>query len=234
MSYHGGVSAIDLARAERANLCDLLDELGPDEPTLCEDWTTRDLAAHLVVREGRADTALGVLGGPLASWTEKVQNDAASQPYDKLVGLIRTGPPIWSHFRMPFMDGQMNTVEFFVHHEDVRRASPTWEARTLDPYLSNFLWDRLKLSGRLLFNSVNGGVTLRRADGTDGETTEHRAKNGKPKITITGTAGELMLIAYGRQEADVQIDGEPEAIAEFRSTRIHVDEEDSPPNGSAS
>src|SRR6476659_7483831 len=39
-----------LARTERAALADLLDQLGPDEPTLCGDWTTRDLAAHLTVR----------------------------------------------------------------------------------------------------------------------------------------------------------------------------------------
>jgi hypothetical protein len=36
---------------ERARLSDLLDELGPDAPTLLALWTTRDLAAHLVLRE---------------------------------------------------------------------------------------------------------------------------------------------------------------------------------------
>jgi len=36
---------------ERLELCDLLLELGPDAPTLCEGWTTADLAAHLVLRE---------------------------------------------------------------------------------------------------------------------------------------------------------------------------------------
>ena len=46
------------ARAERASLCDLLAEVGPDAPTLCEGWTTALLAAHLVVRERRPD------GGP--------------------------------------------------------------------------------------------------------------------------------------------------------------------------
>lgn len=225
MAYHGGVSAIDLARAERAALCDLLEELGPDEPTLCAGWTTRDLTAHLVVREGRPDAALGVLGGPLAAWTEKVQNDAASQPYDKLVQIVRTGPPIWSHFRVPFVDGQMNTVEFFVHHEDVRRRSDDWEVRQLDPALSNFLWDRLKLGGRLLFNGVDGGVVLQRTDGPDGEVEEHRAKSGKPKVTLTGTAGELAMIAYGRREADVVVEGDAEAVAAFRKASIQVVEE---------
>ena len=36
---------------ERAQLSDLLDELGPEAPTLLAPWTTRDLAAHLVLRE---------------------------------------------------------------------------------------------------------------------------------------------------------------------------------------
>jgi len=37
--------------AERAQLCDLFDELGPQAPTLLAPWTTHDLAAHLVLRE---------------------------------------------------------------------------------------------------------------------------------------------------------------------------------------
>ena len=52
---------MSVASDERAALCDLLDELGPDQPTLCEGWQTRDLAAHLVVREHRLDAAPGIL-----------------------------------------------------------------------------------------------------------------------------------------------------------------------------
>ena len=37
--------------AEPAQLSDLFDELGPQAPTLLAPWTTRDLAAHLVLRE---------------------------------------------------------------------------------------------------------------------------------------------------------------------------------------
>ena len=39
-----------LARRERLALADLAEQLGPDAPTLCGDWSTRDLLAHLVVR----------------------------------------------------------------------------------------------------------------------------------------------------------------------------------------
>lgn len=223
----GRVSAIDLARAERAELCDLLDRVGPDEPTLCDGWTTRDLTAHLVVRESRPDAALGVLGGPLAAWTEKVQNDAASQPFDKLVRLVRNGPPIWSAFRLPWADGQANTVEFFVHHEDVRRGRSGWTARELDPKLCDFLWDRLRLGGRLLFNGVKGGVVLKRTD-SDGD--EHKAKGGNPSVTLVGTPGELMLIAYGRHEALVDVEGDAEAVAGFKQTRWYVAEDLNPPS----
>ena len=41
------------AFAERLALADLMAEVGPDAPTLCGGWTTRDLAAHLLLRERR-------------------------------------------------------------------------------------------------------------------------------------------------------------------------------------
>jgi len=233
VAYHGPVSAIDLARGERAALCDLLEEVGPDAPTLCEGWSTRDLTAHMVIRESRPDAALGILGGPLASWTEKVQNDAASQDYEKLVRLVRTGPPIWSYFRLPWVDGQLNTIEYYVHHEDVRRGDgDSWTVRDLDPQLQDFLWDRLtldfpwdamKLAGRGWFGSVKGGVTLVRSD-VEGE--EHKAKSGEPMVTVTGTPGELIMVAFGRSAADVDVSGDPEAVKAFLQTRLHVDTDD--------
>jgi uncharacterized protein (TIGR03085 family) len=226
--YDGPVSAIDLARAERGALCDLLAAVGPDEPTLCAGWNTRDLAAHLVVREGRPDTALGILGGPLASWTEKVQSDAASQDYEKLVHLIRTGPPIWSAFRLPWVDGQLNTLEYYVHHEDIRRARPGWRPRELDRELQDFIWDRLRLAGRGWFNSAPGGVTLIR---TDGEGAKHKAKGGDRKVTISGTPGELVMVAFGRKEAEVEVSGDPDAVSAFREAKLHVDEDHLFPDG---
>ena len=216
------MSAIDLSRAERSALCDALENGGPDVPTLCDGWSARDLAAHLVVREGRPDTTLGILGGPLAAWTEKVQADAASQDYDKLVHLIRNGPPIWSAFRLPWVDGQLNTLEYYVHHEDVRRAQPGWQPRDLDPELADFIWDRLKLAGRGWFNSVPGGVTLVR---TDGAGAEHKVKGGDPMVTLKGTPGELIMIAFGRKEAEVDVLGEAEAVAGFREAKLHIDED---------
>src|SRR5271155_4136283 len=107
-----------LAQQERQTLCDLLVELGPDAPTLCEGWTTADLAAHLVVRERRPDSGPGLVWPPLAGYTDKVRRSSkARTPYDKLVAMVRSGPPL---LLRPF-DGAMNTVEYFIHLEDVRR-----------------------------------------------------------------------------------------------------------------
>ncbi|MFM7872077.1 MAG: maleylpyruvate isomerase N-terminal domain-containing protein, partial [Actinomycetota bacterium] len=49
------------ARTERDLICDLFTNFGPDAPTLCAGWTTRDLAAHIAVRERRPDAAAGIL-----------------------------------------------------------------------------------------------------------------------------------------------------------------------------
>ena len=71
------MSAAQIADAERRDLADLFLRLGPDEPTLCGDWTTRDLLAHLITRERRPDAAPGILVPPLASWTQHVQSSVA-------------------------------------------------------------------------------------------------------------------------------------------------------------
>src|SRR3989442_14077388 len=82
-----------IARVERETLCDLLAEVGPDAPTLCEGWRTRDLAAHLILRERRADAAPGILLKPLAGYTRRVQDGYAARPWAELIGLVRSGPP---------------------------------------------------------------------------------------------------------------------------------------------
>lgn len=212
------MSVSDLARQERQEICDLLEEVGPDAPTLCEGWTARDLAAHLVVREGRPDAALGILGGPLAAWTERVQSGAASEPYEKLVRLLRHGPPIWSQFRLPLVDGQANTVEFFVHTEDIRRAQPGWQPRVLSAELTEFLWDRLRSSGKMLFGRAKVGVKALRTDSDDA--TAVQIRGGKKSVTLVGDPAELTLFAFGRAENTVQLEGDDDAVAAIRSAKL--------------
>ena len=57
----GHVAELLFDAVEREQLCDVLDELGPQAPTLLASWTTHDLAAHLVLREHHLVAAPGLV-----------------------------------------------------------------------------------------------------------------------------------------------------------------------------
>jgi uncharacterized protein (TIGR03085 family) len=219
------------ARDERLALCALLDQTGPREPTLCEGWTTLDLAAHLVLREHRPDAGLGMLGGPLAARTRRLQRRLTERtPYQSLVQMIRTGPPRLSPFRLPGADERANVVEYFVHHEDVRRAQPGWQPRKLDQGLTEVLWRRLGLA-RFLLRKAPVGVELARDDEPDGAAPGGRgrprvritAKARTPVVTVTGSPAELTMWVLGRTTAArVRLDGGEADVAALAAARWHL------------
>src|SRR5882757_8722515 len=142
------------ARAERQALADTLIRVGPDAPTLCAGWNAADLAAHLVIREGRPIAAMGIMIKPLASVTKRVQDQTRDRtPFPELVERVRKGPPVWSPTRLGAVHEAANTVEYFVHHEDLRRGVGDGP-RELGPDLADDLWNRLRKQSRLLFRSV--------------------------------------------------------------------------------
>ncbi|MFJ7072609.1 TIGR03085 family metal-binding protein [Streptomyces sp. NPDC098781] len=203
------------AKRERLLLADLLEAEGPDASTLCEGWTTRDLAAHVVVRERRPDAAAGILIKPLAPRLDKAMEEFAGKPYEELIQLIRTGPPRFSPFQLKQVDEASNTIEFYVHTEDVRRAQPDWTPRELDPVFQDALWSRLERSARLVGRSAPTGLVLRRPDGQTAV-----AHKGTPVVTATGEPSELLLFVYGRQSAaKVELDGDQDAIAKLNEAK---------------
>ncbi|MFE6486697.1 TIGR03085 family metal-binding protein [Streptomyces sp. NPDC057757] len=203
------------AKRERLLLADLLEAEGPDAPTLCEGWNTRDLAAHVVVRERRADAAGGTWIKQLAPRLERVMSEFAEKPYEELIQLIRTGPPRFSPFNLKQIDEAANTVEFYVHTEDVRRARPGWTPRVLDPVFQDALWSRLERTARLSGRSAPTGLVLRRPDG---QTVV--AHKGAPVVTVTGEPSELLMFVFGRQDAaDVALEGDKDAIAKLHESK---------------
>jgi uncharacterized protein (TIGR03085 family) len=180
------------SRDERLALAALLAEKGPDAPTLCAGWKTGDLAAHLVLRESRPDAAAGVMGGPLAGYTARAQRRLASRmSYAELVHAFRGGPPRFSPFALPRMDEAANTVEYFVHHEDVLRAAEGWMPRELDPALSDVLWARLKSGARFFLGKAPVGVELVRTDtaGSAPTASAPTASAGEAPDTASETPG---------------------------------------------
>lgn len=196
------------AQRERAALVEAMRAKGPDAPTLCAGWKTRDLAAHLYVREHRPDATAGIAVPALAKYTEKVQNRAAEGDWDELLDKIAAGPPLYSPFKL--LDPVANLAEMFIHCEDVRRAQPGWEPRTLDDATVNGLTRTLSLMARLTLAKAPARAALRTPEGK----TLVTAGKGDP-VTVTGRPEELLLFAVGR-EARVEFEGDPAAVQALR------------------
>lgn len=196
------------SQIERQALADLFTAVGPDAPTVNEGWTTRDLAAHLVVRERRPDAAAGIVLRPLRAHGERVRRSMAAQPYPRLVELFRR-PPWWSPVSNRFIDPKANAMEFFIHHEDVRRARPGWRPRELPHGQEAVLWHQGAQMARLRLRRFPATLLVT-APGYG----EMRVGRGDEQAHLSGTPGELVLFLSGRQRvALVEIDA-PASLAD--------------------
>ena len=206
------MTPLTLAQQERTTLCDLFVERGADAPTLCEGWNTSDLAAHLVAREHRPDSGPGLVWPPLAGYTDKVRRAVRDgTPWEKLVETVRRGPPL---LLRPF-DGPMNTVEFFIHVEDVRRAQAGWEPRPISPELADALWARVGPGG--MAKKVSATIVITSPGRADKE------RGTGPRLTLAGDPGELTMFGSGRQgAARVEIAGDAALAAQLRAASLGV------------
>lgn len=180
---------------ERRELCDLMDELGPDAPTLCQGWTTLDLAAHLVLREH------------FKKWTGDRLMTAKSAGLPAIVQRLRAGAPLIP-WRVPRMRTVLNGVEYFIHHEDVRRANG--RARRADrPDLDAMAWRAVGFAGRRVGRQLRPhGLSMLCPDGR----TRHIGPAGG--ATLRGEPTELLLYLSGRRDAaEVTVDGAADAVA---------------------
>jgi uncharacterized protein (TIGR03085 family) len=200
------------AQRERHELCDLFVELGAEAPTLCEGWTTRDLAAHLVVRERRPDSGPGLVWPRLAGYTDRVRLAARNRmTWPELIDAVRSGPPA---LLRPF-DPAMNTVEYFIHVEDVRRAQPGWEPRPISPSLTDALWKRVGAGG--MAKKVGATIEL-----TSPGRPPKVAGSG-PGVTVDGEPGEHTMFGAGRQgAARVEVSGDADLAEQLRTTTLGI------------
>ena len=201
------------AQRERAALVETMRVVGPEAPTLCGDWTTRDLAAHLVVREGRLDATPGIAVPFLAGYTEKVRRQAAeSTDWEVLLDKVASGPPLYSPFKI--FDPVANMGEMFIHHEDVRRAQAGWEPRPLDDATVRALGRGLPIMARLTLAKAPARVTVRTPQGKDLVTVGRG-----PELTISGEPQELLLFAFGRNAVRVDFNGDDDVVAAVRAAK---------------
>lgn len=198
-----------VAESERAALCELLDALGPEAPTLCEGWTTYDLAAHLVTRERRPDAGIGLVIESLHGRTERLEKQRReTTPYDALVTTLRNGPPL--PMGLPVFGELTNTHEYFVHHEDVRR--PNGQApRPPDPERDAALWQLLRVGGARGLRRQSGvPVALERPDG------ERIGRISADGVVVRGPVDELFLLSFRPTAAQVTVEGDAVGVRRFR------------------
>ncbi|CAA9251006.1 MAG: hypothetical protein AVDCRST_MAG76-2272 [uncultured Acidimicrobiales bacterium] len=200
---------MDAVRAERVALCDLFDELGPAAATVLEGWCTADLAVHLLTRETRPDAVPGMVVAAARPWTERIEQGVrGAVDHHEVVHRLRLGPPALWPGRLPG-GWRVDLHEWFVHHEDVRRANgrgprpDTADQRRLD----DGAWAVLPLFGPLRARRVEANVVLVSEDGR-----RRRVRRGRGTVEVHGRPTEMLLALFGRRHAVVRAIGDPESV----------------------
>lgn len=205
----------------REYLAETLLAAGPGADTLCAGWRTQELAAHLYLREHNPRVGLGMVLKPWKKATEKAIAKLAAasstpESFAALVEKFRAGPPKMSLFALKTVDHSANLSEFFVHTEDVRRATDRWAPRALDADYSEALWVELLKRAAILYRSVDLGIVLVNPEGP-----RHVAKRAPVSVAIIGDPGELLMHANGRTgQALVSFEGQPDAVTLLQTAEV--------------
>lgn len=206
---------------DRAEVADALISVLPTAPTLCEGWDARDLAVHLVLRDGRPDVILGAVAGKvvpaLGRAAGEVRQRYEAMGWEELVDVVRHGPPAWAPTRLPAVERAVNGAEFYVHAQDVLRAQPGWTSGTTPaprprPGQRERLWKALRVVP-VRYGKAPVGVVRQVPSGPSAV-----VRRAEPSVTLLGQPEELLLHAFGRRaQADVEVRGVADAVAAFEA-----------------
>jgi uncharacterized protein (TIGR03085 family) len=204
-----------LARRERDELCDLALLVGEDAPTCCVGWDAKDLVTHLLVRERRPLGAAGIVIGPLAGLTGRAMARYRRRDFGVLVEKLRS--PGLTPYALPPVERALNTLEYVVHHEDLRRAQPGWQPRELGRADLDLLWAQVRRASAVLGRSLPVPAVLRRAD-SGAETT---LRKGPDPVTVSGPVVDLALFLFGRaQTRGIELTGPDDAVQAVRAADL--------------
>jgi len=210
---------MNFVQSERDALCDTALEVGADAPTLSGDWTAKDLLCHLLVRERSPLGSPGIAVPFLSHLTDWEMRRLARQDFTELVERFRTRPTL-SPVALPQVDALFNSLELFVHHEDLRRAQPTWEPRELDGRARGTLWKAISKQGIFMTRSAGVPVTIRRTDPGKPEK-EAVLQSGPDPVVVSGPVAEITLFLFGRaQTRDLTFEGPDDAVRKLRGADL--------------
>ncbi|MDO5669536.1 MAG: TIGR03085 family metal-binding protein [Corynebacterium sp.] len=200
---------MSFSATERTRLADLLIDVGPTAPTLCEGWDTRDMAIHLYLRENRPLAAAGMFVPALAGQLAKASAKTAERDYEEVVREWAAGPGTLNPVR--FVDKQMNTAEHFVHHEDVRRGDGVARPREFSAAVNKQLHGIVKMLAPRLLKDSEAPVILHPEGLPRIVAVDERgvSEDGENVVSVSGAVGEILLWVFGRDVVEVRIDGNP-------------------------
>src|SRR3954451_3881692 len=210
-----------MSRTERAALCNSALEAGEAAPTLCAGWTVKDLVIHLLVRERDPLAGPGIVIPQLHGLTRRSERRMQGQDFSALVERVRNGPPKWSVMAIPPVDQLFNTLEYFVHHEDIRRGSAGWEPRELTDRENRILFKGAATAGKRFVKSVGVPVQIRWTDGE--RVREAVLADGDDPVVLTGEPAELTMFLFGRnQHTGLKFEGPQAGIDALRSGDLGI------------
>ena len=205
------------AKRERSAICQTLRQLGPDQPTLCQGWSTKDLLVHLIVRENRPDAAVGLFIPFLGSYTDSISKKYKEKSFEDLISIFENGPKSPSPFALPKVDELANTFEFLVHHEDILRAQNEYQPRKFTEEDAKFIWSRFTKSAVFFMRKVKVGVVAKTDQGT------YTLKRGNDVVTISGNIIDLVMFAFGRQnKTEIVFEGNPLAVEKLKNSDLSL------------
>ena len=205
------------ARRERSAICQTLRKLGPDQPTLCQGWSTKDLLVHLIVRENRPDAAVGLFIPFLSSYTDSVSKKYSEKSFEDLIMIFENGPKSPSPFSLPKVDELANTFEFLVHHEDILRAQDNYQPRKLSEEDAKFVWSRFTKSAVFFMRKIKVGVVAKTDQGI------YTLKRGNDVVTISGNLIDLVMFAFGRKNTtEINFEGNPTAVEKLKNSDLRL------------
>jgi uncharacterized protein (TIGR03083 family) len=189
-------SVPDALLAEQADFAALLHELRPDDwdrPSLCPDWTVRDVVRHAafhIHRQGLRQTL-----GSSEKWEAILAAEAGADTDEALLAWFESDVPAKA------ADSEVNLAELVIHQLDVRR--PLGSARTTPDETLVGVLDQLNTFSGSLFvvdrrRRLGRGLRLAATDldWTSGDGPE-----------VTGAAEDLLLGIAGRAAAYAGLDG---------------------------
>jgi len=189
---------------ERRRVADLVEHLSPAQlnaPSLCGDWTVKEVAGHLLSAVEPPPTGLFAMmlrsGLNLHRANARLARLMAERPADELADSLRRNAE--NPFRPPIVGWPGQLTDLQVHGQDMRR--PLGLPHGLQP-------DRLRISLDFLVGGRAIGFTSRRRlAGLRFEGTDLDWAWGTGPV-LSGPAEALILAMTGRPVALAELDGD--------------------------